>query len=147
MARARKAAGLRGAVNLIVTTEDRIREMNRRFRKKDKPTDVLSFPALDMPNGNLAGDVAICAEIAAENGVILGHGTATELKILLLHGLLHLAGHDHETDDGEMARSEQKLRRQLHLPEALIERNIAGRKSAHGKGTARSRSKKSGGRS
>lgn len=137
MARAKNAAGLNGAVNVVVMTKDRIREMNRCFRKKNKPTDVLSFPAPDIggpylhasgrcgSNAKFAGDIAICADIAAENGATLGHGAGTELKILVLHGLLHLAGYDHETDDGQMARKERKLRRDLRLPDGLIERNTS----------------------
>ena len=69
-----------------------------------------------------AGDIAISGEIAASNAGELGHSIETELKILILHGLLHLAGHDHETDDGEMQTREAKLRQQLKLPVGLIER-------------------------
>ena len=68
-----------------------------------------------MSRGYLAGDLAISAEIAARNARRLGHSAADELKILILHGLLHLAGHDHETDGGEMARKEARLRRALGL--------------------------------
>ncbi len=96
-----------------------MRELNRRFRKKDKPTDVISFPS-DVPK--VAGDIAISADIAAENAAQLGHSVDVELKILILHGLLHLAGYDHETDDGEMQAQEAKLRQRLNLPTGLIER-------------------------
>ncbi len=71
----------------------------------------------------LAGDVAISAEIAARNARKLGHSTAEEVKILTLHGILHLAGYDHEEDAGNMARREQQLRKRLGLPAGLIERN------------------------
>jgi probable rRNA maturation factor len=118
-AKARKAAGLRREVNVLVTSNEDLRDLNRRFRKKDKATDVLSFPsALD----GFGGDIAISAEIARENGESLGHGLAMELKILILHGVLHLAGFDHENDEGEMARMETRLRSQLGLNKGLIER-------------------------
>ena len=83
--------------------------MNRRFRHKDEATDVLTFE-LRSTQANTAGDLAISAEIAAANAAELGHSTETELKILILHGLLHLAGYDHETDRGEMQAREAELR-------------------------------------
>ena len=119
--RAGKVARVRGSVNVLVTTSHELRSLNRRFRKHDKPTDVLSFPPI-LDVGGFAGDVAISADIAARNAKQLGHSPAEEVKILALHGLLHLAGHDHETDDGEMARLEQRLRKSLGLPVGLIER-------------------------
>ncbi len=119
-ARARRAAGLRGEVNVLVTGDGEVRRLNRQFRHQDKPTDVLSFPGLDR---ELAGDIAISAATASRNAKRLGHTTAEELKVLLLHGLLHLAGYDHERDRGEMARKEQRLRRDLGLPVSLIERS------------------------
>jgi probable rRNA maturation factor len=117
------AAKLPGSVNVMVTGNREMRSLNRRFRGQDKPTDVLSFPPLaDFANG-LAGDVAISAEIAAKNARALGHTQAEEIKILALHGVLHLAGYDHESDNGKMARAENRLRRQLGLPVGLIERS------------------------
>ena len=118
-AKARRAVGLRGDLGVRITSNAEMRDLNRRFRRKNKPTDVLSFPS-DTPG--LAGDIAISAEIAAENATKLGHTLETELKILILHGLLHLAGYDHETDNGEMATMEAKLRARLNLPGGLIER-------------------------
>jgi probable rRNA maturation factor len=115
--RAQRLAGIPGEVDILITRADRIRELNRRFRRKDKATDVLSFPR---PDG---GDIAISAEIAAANAVRYGHAAADELKILILHGMLHLAGYDHERDNGEMAARENALRRQLGLPDALLERS------------------------
>jgi probable rRNA maturation factor len=117
--KARRAMKLRGEVNIRVTSSREMRELNRRFRKKNTPTDVLSFPS-SIPQ--LAGDIAISAEIAAANAAGLGHSTETELKVLIVHGLLHLAGYDHETDDGEMGTREAKLREALKLPVGLIER-------------------------
>jgi probable rRNA maturation factor len=121
--RAKRAVGLLGAVTVLVTTSTELRSLNQRFRGKDKPTDVLSFPAEMISRGRFAGDVAISADIAAKNARRLGHTPAEEIKVLTLHGLLHLAGYDHEADDGTMARREGRLREQLGLPVALIERS------------------------
>lgn len=107
---------------MLITSNAKMRRLNRDFRGKDKPTDVLSFPARQNGNVRLAGDIAISKEIARRNAKALGHSLGTELKVLLLHGLLHLAGHDHERDRGEMAALEQKLRAKLKLPTGLIER-------------------------
>jgi probable rRNA maturation factor len=123
--RARRAVGLEGSVEVLLTGNDEMRELNRRFRRKNKPTDVLSFPAAD-PNGT-AGDIAISVDIAADNAERLGHSLAVEIKILMLHGMLHLAGYDHEHDNGEMARKEHKLRAELKLPDGLIARAAASR--------------------
>ncbi len=137
--RARRGAGLRGAVNVLVTTSIAVRALNRRFRRKDKATDVLSFPAEGLPKAHqrrprLAGDVAISADIAAQNATRLGHSPALEVKILTLHGILHLAGFDHERDNGEMARKEARLRGTLGLPSALIERTQASFRPVSPKG-------------
>ncbi|HEX4605349.1 MAG TPA: rRNA maturation RNase YbeY [Candidatus Angelobacter sp.] len=113
---AQKLAGVTGEVDVLVSGNRRLQELNRRFRRKNKPTDVLSFPR---PTG---GDIAISAQIAKENAALFGHSTADELKVLVLHGMLHLAGYDHESDHGEMARKETSLRAQLHLPASLIDR-------------------------
>jgi probable rRNA maturation factor len=118
-----KAAKLKGSVNVVVTSSREMRSLNRRFRGQDKPTDVLSFPpTAEFANG-LAGDVAISQDIAAKNAQVMGHAPAEEIKILALHGVLHLAGYDHESDDGEMGREENRLRRKLGLPVGLIERS------------------------
>ena len=121
--KARRAAGLTGEVTVLITSSAEIRDLNRRFRHKDKPTDVLSFPS---EHDGLSGDIAISADIARENGKALGHGALTEVKVLILHGMLHLAGYDHEADNGEMAKLEARLRRQLGLPHGLIERADGG---------------------
>lgn len=122
VSRASHAAHLRGAVNVLVTSSRELQRLNQRFRRKNQPTDVLSFPAtLGLIDG-FAGDVAISAEIAARNAQRLGHAVAEEIKILALHGVLHLAGYDHEHDQGEMARREERLRISLGLPTGLIER-------------------------
>ena len=100
-------------------TADEIQQLNRRFRGKNKPTDVLSFPRED------GGDIAICADIAQSNArpfrpLLL----ASEIKVLILHGMLHLAGYDHETDNGRMEKKEARLRAQLKLPASLIQRTL-----------------------
>ena len=122
IAGASRAVRLKGAVHVLVSGNRELRSLNRRFRGKDKPTDVLSFPPMPEMAGDLAGDIAVSAEIAAQNAKRLGHATAQEIKILALHGILHLAGYDHEGDGGKMARKEQRLRRSLGLPSGLIER-------------------------
>ena len=114
--RAQKLPGVSGEVVVLLAGNDRIRELNRRFRKKNQATDVLSFP------GESGGDIAISAEIASQNAGLYGHAFSNELKILILHGMLHLAGHDHENDQGEMAARESLLRQKLKLPDSLIER-------------------------
>jgi len=127
VARARRATGLKSAVNVLVTTSAEMKSLNRRFRGKDKPTDVLSFPAEPGARKQLAGEIAISAEIAAQNARSLGHSPAEEVKILVLHGVLHLRGYDHECDNGRMARREKQLRAKLHLPLGLIERTTIER--------------------
>ena len=130
---ARRAAGLRGIANVLVTSSNSVRALNRQFRGKNKATDVLSFPAPASPRGShtrklaLAGEIAVSAEIAAQNAARLRHSAAQEVKILVLHGILHLAGFDHERDNGKMARKEVELRQALHLPCGLIERTAGAR--------------------
>jgi probable rRNA maturation factor len=116
---AQRQAKVAGEVDILISSNKRLQELNRRFRRKNKPTDVLSFPR---PTG---GDIAISAEIAQENAARYGHATADELKILVLHGMLHLAGYDHESDNGQMARTEAHLRARLKLPASLIHRTHA----------------------
>jgi probable rRNA maturation factor len=131
LARARRAVGLRESVDVLVTDSAEMRSLNRRFRGKDKPTDVLSFPSLTAKfsghRDNYAGDIVICFDIATENAVRFGHAAGEEIKILTLHGILHLAGFDHERDNGGMARKEAQLRQVLKLPSALIERAHTGK--------------------
>ena len=123
--RARQAAGLKGMVDVLVTSNSEMKTLNRRFRGKDKPTDVLSFPAAaDTPRKKFAGEIAISAEMAAQNARSLGHPPAQEIKILVLHGILHLRGYDHEQDHGQMAKRERQLRARLRLPLGLIDRTL-----------------------
>jgi probable rRNA maturation factor len=123
VARAKRAVKLRGGISVLVTGSHEMRTLNRRFRGKNCTTDVLSFSPAAENGADFAGDLAVSAELAAANGRRLGHSAAGEVKILVLHGLLHLAGYDHEQDDGEMASREEHLRKALGLPAGLIERN------------------------
>jgi rRNA maturation RNase YbeY len=115
-----------------------------RFRGKNKATDVLSFPSAtptlvsksrpgapadlgtraDVGVPDIAGDLAISVDTARKQAAGLGHALRVEIKVLMLHGLLHLAGYDHETDEGEMGRLEERLRAKLRLPHGLIERSV-----------------------
>ncbi len=121
---AQRALELQGEVTLLLADNNRIRDLNRSFRGKNKTTDVLSFPAAENGEG-VAGDLAISVPIAATQAATHGHTLAEELRILTLHGLLHLAGYDHETDSGEMRAREAELREQFSLPVSLIERTLA----------------------
>ena len=112
---------LRGQVTVLITSDANIQRMNKQFRGKNKATDVLSFPAYQIA-ADVAGDLAISAETALRQAREQGHSLLTEMKVLMLHGLLHLAGYDHETDNGQMARRERLLRGKLRLPQGLIER-------------------------
>ena len=115
----RKIARGRSVVCLI-TTDREIRALNRRFRAKDAATDVLSFPS-GSENG-AAGEIAISLDRAAAQAREHGHSLDEEVRILMLHGVLHLAGMDHENDSGEMAKAEARWRKRLGLPAGLIER-------------------------
>ena len=130
--RAQLLVGLRGEVSLLLTDDARMRQLNREFRGKRKTTDVLSFPAPEIPglppeHGH-AGDLVISVDVAAAQAAAFGHTLDVEVRVLLLHGLLHLAGMDHEADAGEMRARELVLREELKLPGGLIERAGAGRR-------------------
>lgn len=124
VASACRAARLRGIVTVMITDNRHLRDLNLRFKGIDRATDVLSFPAPVFVRG-FAGDIAISVEIAVRNARFLGHSVSDEIRILILHGVLHLAGYDHESDHGEMARREQLMRKRLALPGGLIERSKA----------------------
>ena len=102
-----------------ITGDAELQRLNREFLGKDWPTDVLSFPA---GGGAALGDIAISAGRARAQAKAYGHGIETEIGVLMLHGVLHLLGMDHETDGGRMARAESRWRKQLGLPGGLIER-------------------------
>ena len=129
---AKAAVRLRGQVTVLLTTDNAIRNLNRRFRRKNKPTDVLSFPADATAPGaeRIAGDLAVSIPTARRQAAQQGHTLSAEIKVLMLHGLLHLAGYDHESDSGQMERRERRLRAQLGLPLGLIERTVALRRNA-----------------
>jgi probable rRNA maturation factor len=125
-------AAARGAVTIVLATDARVRTLNRDYRGKDYATDVLSFPGEPAEDGRVKGkgiprhlgDIVIARGVAARQAREAGHALATELRILALHGLLHLLGYDHERDAGEMARVEKRLRRRGGLREGLIERAV-----------------------
>ena len=110
----------RGALTVAIVSDGRIRALNKRFRRIDKVTDVLSFPS-DLPAH--LGDIAIARGMARRQARRLGHSVKAELRVLALHGLLHLLGYDHERDAGRMARAEARLRRRAGLPLGLIARS------------------------
>jgi len=120
--RARTSVGLTGEVDVLLTSDAEIKTLNRTFRHKNKPTDVLSFPVPEEVFEEHAGDLAISLETAAKQAESFGHSLGEEVRVLMLHGLLHLSGMDHETDRGEMAEKEAELRVELKLPATLIER-------------------------
>ncbi|HEY2149905.1 MAG TPA: rRNA maturation RNase YbeY [Vicinamibacterales bacterium] len=126
--------GTHGVVSVALVSDERVRELNRDYRSKDYPTDVLSFPALEPQHrrrtahisgtrtNTFLGDIVIARGIARRQSRAVGHGEGTELRILALHGLLHLLGYDHERDTGAMQRLERRLRLKGGLRESLIER-------------------------
>jgi probable rRNA maturation factor len=109
-----RRAGTGRASTCLITTDRELRVLNRRFRGKDYATDVLSFPP---------SDIAISLDRARAQAFEHGHSVNDELKVLMLHGILHLTGMDHETDSGEMVRAEARWRRMLGLPRGLTERS------------------------
>jgi probable rRNA maturation factor len=129
-------AGVAGTVSLALVTDAAARALNRDFRGIDSATDVLSFP--DEPSGaasvdsrpgtasrrtsRFLGDIVIARGVARRQARAAGHSELTELRVLALHGLLHLLGYDHERDHGRMQRLERRLRRKGGLREGLIER-------------------------
>ena len=104
------AAGYSGFVVRFVSDRE-MRQLNRFYRSKDATTDVLSFPGEEGPDGLYLGDVVLCVPAARRQAAAAGHSVDRELKVLILHGILHCLGHDHETDDGTMERLEKRLRR------------------------------------
>ncbi len=132
---------VRGTVHVALVSDARVRSLNRRYRGVDRPTDVLSFPVSSPEPGAPAGrrlavwdraggarprrflgDIVIARGVAKRQAKLMGHGEGAELRVLALHGLLHLLGYDHERDAGAMARVERRLRRRGGLQEGLIER-------------------------
>jgi probable rRNA maturation factor len=128
----------RGAVTIAILPDAKVKALNRQYRGMNKATDVLSFPAetgqraerkgqkrlspQPLALSPFLGDIVIARGVAARQARNLGHPVATELRVLALHGLLHLLGYDHEADNGRMARTEARLRRRAGLPQGLIAR-------------------------
>ncbi|HJU41211.1 MAG TPA: rRNA maturation RNase YbeY [Vicinamibacterales bacterium] len=112
-------ASARGDLCVALVSDRRMRALNRQFRGKDYATDVLSFPSDER---GFLGDIVIAEGVAKRQAKEHGHSLKIEVQTLALHGLLHLLGYDHETDDGRMARAEARLRKQAGLPQGLIER-------------------------
>ncbi|WP_295417779.1 rRNA maturation RNase YbeY [Sulfurovum sp.] len=114
-------------IELIITDNKTIQELNREHREKDKPTDVLSFP-MDAPFteqsifGMPLGSIVISADFVRQKAEELGHSIQDELSLLFIHGMLHLLGFDHETDNGEMRAREKEIIEQFDLPSSLIVR-------------------------
>jgi len=116
---------------ILLTSDEEIRSLNKRFRGLDQPTDVLSFPACEggLPEDGHLGDVVISVETARRQARSLERTLRQEIDFLLLHGLLHLLGYDHETDQGEMERLQARLARtllQAHLPRPGARRSGEG---------------------
>ena len=108
-----------GAADIAFVTDAEMASLNKTYRKKNKPTDVLSFPARSFRKGkhrnSFLGDIAIAPAYARRYAKKNGRSLESELAVLMLHGILHLLGYDHETDRGQMDRVERKLRRKLGL--------------------------------
>ena len=118
-------ARARGDVAIALVSDAHVRDLNKRYRRKDKPTDVLSFPGDATPEGDRhLGDIVIATGVARCQARDAGHPYQTELRVLALHGLLHLLGYDHHRPDdkGRMARFEARLLRKGGLEAGLIER-------------------------
>ena len=105
-----KAGAKRASLSILLCGDARMKTLNRRFRRIDRPTDVLSFlPFKESPSSSFLGDLVIDVPYAARQARRRGHPVSREVQILLAHGLLHLLGYDHETDDGTMFRLQRRL--------------------------------------
>ena len=110
-------------IELILTDNTEIAEINREFRNIDKPTDVLSFPSDPFPGAPL-GSIVISVDKVHSVAIDLGHTEEDEIALLFIHGVLHLLGFDHEVDTGEMRQKEVELITQFNLPKSLIVRTL-----------------------
>lgn len=110
-------------IELILTDNDEIAEINREFRNIDKPTDVLSFPSDPFPGAPL-GSIVISVDKVESVAKELGHAENDEIALLFIHGILHLKGFDHEVDNGEMRHKEIELIEKFNLPKSLIVRTL-----------------------
>jgi len=109
-------------VELIITDNQEIKELNKRFRNKNTHTDVLSFPMEPSPMAPL-GSIVISSDYVKNKALQHNHSQENELTLLFIHALLHLKGFDHENDNGEMRDKEEEIIRQFKLPDSLIVRN------------------------
>ena len=109
-------------IELILTNNEEIQEINLTSRGIDKPTDVLSFPYLDMPNTPL-GSIVISANFVEDKSKQYNHSFQDEFNLLFIHGFLHLLGYDHEIDNGEHRVKEEEIIKKYNLPKSLIVRN------------------------
>ena len=106
-------------IELIITDNADIQELNRQFRDKNTPTDVLSFPYSD---ATLLGSIVISYDYVVQGSKEFGHSSDDELTLLFIHGLLHILGYDHEEDNGEMRSQEMQIIKRHNLPDSLIVR-------------------------
>ena len=121
-------AAARGTVSVAVVSDARVRALNHRYRQRDHATDVLSFSYGETDarrSGRFLGDIVIARGVARRQALARGHSPRIEMRVLALHGLLHLLSYDHESDDGRMLRAERRLRRKGGLREGLVERSAA----------------------
>ena len=109
-------------VEFVLTDNENIQALNLNFRQKDEPTDVLSFPYESMPGAPL-GTVIVSLDFATTKAQELGHSIDHEITLLFTHGLLHILGYDHETDNGEQRAEEERILNLFNLPKSLIIRN------------------------
>jgi probable rRNA maturation factor len=109
-------------IELILTDNNEIQVLNKEYRQINKPTDVLSFPLENIP-GMPLGSIVISIDKAKEGALNFGHSIDEEITLLFIHGLLHLLGYDHETDNGEMREKEAEIIKKFNLPESLIIRS------------------------
>lgn len=110
-------------IELIIVNNSYIQEINREFRDKECPTDVLSFPIEGIGDIFPLGSIIISIDFVHEKAKEYGHSSDDELALLFIHGLLHLLGYDHEIDEGEMRKKEEEMIRSFSLPLSLIVRN------------------------
>jgi probable rRNA maturation factor len=110
-------------VSVVFLNQKQMQKYNNQYRKKNYPTDVLSFQADGLTS--YLGDILLCVDKASENAASAGYSIDRELQILLLHGVLHLLGYDHETDNGEMDALESKLRKRLINNQKLTKKRLA----------------------
>ena len=107
-------------LEVLIVTDEEIAAINAQTRAKNTPTDVLSFPLEDVPHTMILGTIVISIDHVVKLAKALGHTQDDECRLLFLHGLLHLLGYDHETDDGEMRSKEAEIISHFNLPKSLI---------------------------